>query len=100
MDIEQISFQIISFSGDSFSTMVKALGKAKEKKFDEAESLMEEAKKTLDEAHNVHTEILVSEAQGNKAEYSVLLSHAQDTLMNAILAETLISEMIELYKTR
>ena len=36
MDIEQISFQIISFSGDSFSTMVKALGKAKEKKFDEA----------------------------------------------------------------
>ncbi len=100
MDIEQISFQIISFSGDSFSTMVKALGKAKEKKFDEAEKLMEEAKKTLDEAHNVHTEILVSEAQGNKAEYSVLLSHAQDTLMNAILAETLLSEMIELYKTR
>ena len=86
MDIEQISFQIISFSGDSFSTMVKALGKAKEKKFDEAEKLMEEAKKTLDEAHNVHTEILVS--------------HAQDTLMNAILAETLLSEMIELYKTR
>ena len=41
MDIEQISFQIISFSGDSFSTMVKALGKAKEKKFDEAEKLME-----------------------------------------------------------
>ena len=100
MDIEQISFQIISFSGDSFSTMVKALGKAKEKKFDEAEKLMEETKKTLDEAHNVHTEILVSEAQGNKAEYSVLLSHAQDTLMNAILAETLLSEMIELYKTR
>ena len=48
----------------------------------------------------MHTEILVSEAQGNKAEYSVLLSHAQDTLMNAILAETLLSEMIELYKTR
>ena len=33
MDIEQISFQIISFAGDSFSTMLKALGKAKEKDF-------------------------------------------------------------------
>ena len=100
MDIEQVSFQIISFSGDSLSTMLKALEMSKEKKFDEAEKLMEEAKETLNQAHNVHTEILVSEAQGNKAEYSVLLSHAQDTLMNAILAETLLSEMIELYKTR
>ena len=88
MDIEQISFQIISFAG------------AKEKDFESAEKLMEEAKKSLDDAHNVHTEILVSEAQGNKQEYSVLLSHAQDTLMNTILAETLLSEIIELYKAK
>ena len=100
MDIEQISFQIISFAGDSFSTMLRALGKAKEKDFESAEKLMEEAKKALDDAHNVHTEILVSEAQGNKQEYSVLLSHAQDTLMNTILAETLLSEIIELYKAK
>ena len=59
MDIEQISFQIISFAGDSFSTMLKALGKAMEKDFDSADKLMEEAKKTLDEAHNVE-DILMS----------------------------------------
>ena len=100
MDIEQISFQIISFSGDSFSLMLQALEKAKEKDYIMTDNLIEESQKKLDEAHNIHTEILVLEAQGNKLEYSVLLSHAQDTLMNSILAQKLLTEIIELYKLR
>ena len=52
------------------------------------------------QAHNTHTEIIVAEAKGEKSEYSVLLSHAQDTLMNTILAETLIEELIEVYKNK
>ncbi|MBP9479598.1 MAG: PTS lactose/cellobiose transporter subunit IIA [Sebaldella sp.] len=100
MDLEQISFHIISYAGDSFSQMREALSEAKQGNFERSEELMASAKKMLNDAHNTHTEIIVAEAKGEKSEYSVLLSHAQDTLMNTILAETLIEELIEVYKNK
>ena len=100
MGIEQISFQIISYAGDSFAKMVEALRKAKGGDFDSSEKLMKEAKELLNMAHNVQTELLVAEAQGQKSEYSILMVHAQDTLMNSILAETLIQEMIDMYRAK
>ena len=100
MDLEQVSFHIISYAGDSFSQMREALSEAKTGNFEKAEELMTNAKKTLTEAHNKHTEIITAEKKKEKTEYSVLLSHAQDTLMNAILAETLIEELIDVYKNK
>ena len=88
MDTEQISFHIISYAGDSFSKMREALSEARLGNFQKADELMKAAKKTLTEAHNAHTEVITMEARGEKCEYSVLLAHAQDTLMNAIFAET------------
>ena len=100
MSLEQIAFQMISLAGDSFASMISAVKKAKEKDFEGARKLMEEAANLLILAHNVHTDLLVAEARGQKNEYSALLIHAQDTLMNSILAETLIKEIIDLYQTR
>ncbi|MGG7178015.1 PTS lactose/cellobiose transporter subunit IIA [Clostridium paraputrificum] len=100
MNIEQISFGIISFAGDSFYQMKEAIQSAKKKDFDKANEFMAEAKKLLREAHDIHTKIIVGEAGGEKAEYSVLLSHAQDTMMNAVLFETIAEELIDVYKTR
>ena len=100
MDTEKISFHIISYAGDSFSKMREALSEAKLGNFQKADELMSSAKKTLTEAHNAHTEVITLEAQGEKSEYSVLLAHAQDTLMNAILAEKILEEFIELYKNK
>ena len=43
---------------------------------------LDEADKEIVLAHKAQTDLLHSEARGQKVEMTVLLSHAQDTLMN------------------
>ncbi|WP_163100196.1 PTS lactose/cellobiose transporter subunit IIA [Peribacillus alkalitolerans] len=98
VEIEQIAFQIISSSGDALSTMMKALQFGREGNFSEADQLMKDASALLSKAHKAQTELIVKEARGEKSEYSIMMVHAQDHMMNALLAQTLISEMLSLYK--
>jgi lactose-specific phosphotransferase system enzyme II factor III len=97
-NLEEISFKIITFSGDAQSKMLQGLKTAKEGEYEKARSLMEEGKNLLHQAHRVQTDLIVDETQGNKTPYSILMVHAQDHLMNAMLAQNLISEMIDMYE--
>lgn len=97
-NLEEISFQIISAAGDAQSMMLKALANAREGVFAKAESMMKQADKELLKAHKSQTGLIMKEAQGEKSEYSVLMVHAQDHLMNAMLSKQLIGEMIKMYK--
>lgn len=97
MNTEQISFKIISLAGDAFSKLIEALQMAKKGDHQQVEALISGAKEQVNEAHNVQTELIVKEAQGETADFSVLLIHAQDTLMNTILTMTLVEEMIAMY---
>lgn len=96
--LEQVSFMIISAAGDAQSMMLEALEKARQGEFEEAEALMKQADKEVLKAHKSQTGLIMKEAQGEKSEYSVLMVHAQDHLMNAMLAKQLIKEMIKLYR--
>ncbi|WP_368901382.1 PTS lactose/cellobiose transporter subunit IIA [Oceanobacillus oncorhynchi] len=100
LNIEEISMNIIAHSGDARSLAFEALRKCREGKIEESESLMEKAEKASVEAHHSQTNLLVSEAQGKKTTISVLLIHAQDHLMNSMLAIDLIKEIIKLEKQR
>ena len=97
-NLEEICFKIITFSGDGQSKMLQGLKEAKEGEYEKARVCMEEGKELLHQAHKVQTELIVDEAQGKKTPYSILMVHAQDHLMNAMLAQHLISEMINMYK--
>lgn len=89
----------INFTGgDSFSKLIEALQAAKESDSELVEQLLKEADDLMIEAHKVQTEMLIQETRGEQANFSVLLVHAQDTLMNTILASTLIREMIEMHQ--
>ncbi|ABY95576.1 phosphotransferase system PTS lactose/cellobiose-specific IIA subunit [Thermoanaerobacter mathranii subsp. mathranii str. A3] len=98
MNLEQIVFTIISHAGNARSICFDALKHAKEGNFVEAENCLNKASEELLEAHHVQTDMIHKEAQGEKQEVTLLLIHAEDHLMNAILAKELITEMIELYK--
>ena len=58
---------------------------------------MDEAREYSHRAHAAHSELLRMDARGEVGQMDLLLSHAQDHLMNAALAIDLISEMIALY---
>jgi cellobiose-specific phosphotransferase system component IIA len=96
--IEQIAFEIISLAGDALSMMFEALKYARCGKYEEAQELMTKADGILSKAHKAQTELIVEESRGKRSEYSILMVHAQDHMMNAILAKPLISEIINLYK--
>lgn len=78
--------------------MFEAMKLSRNGKFEEAEQLMQKADDFLLQAHKVQTELIAEESRGNKSEYSILMVHAQDHIMNAMLAKPLIREIINLYK--
>lgn len=100
LDMETISMNIIAHSGDGRSLAFAALRKCREGDFEECDRLIKNAEKASVEAHHSQTNLLVNEAQGKPTPISILLIHAQDHLMNSMLAIDLIKEIINLEKER
>lgn len=96
--MEMIIFEIISQGGTAKGLAYEALMAAEKGDFVKAEELLKESEECLGAAHKVQTEIIQAEARGEKAEVSVLFVHAQDHLMTAIEAKTLIEHIIKLHK--
>lgn len=98
MDLEIAAMQLVGSAGESKSLCFEALKLAKEGKFNLAEEKILEAKKVFLQAHEVQTELICKEADGEEIKMGVLMVHAQDHLMTSLLARDLIEEMIDLYK--
>ncbi|WP_296971984.1 PTS lactose/cellobiose transporter subunit IIA [Tepidanaerobacter sp. EBM-38] len=98
MDCEKIILSIIAHAGNARSLCFEALRLAKEGNLGEAHKKINETKEELLNAHKIQSNMLHKEAAGEKHEISLLLIHAQDHLMAAMLAKDLIEEFIELYE--
>ena len=99
-EAQMVAFQLISYAGDTFSSFFKAVEKARNGEFDEADELIKKGESELTNAHNAQTELLSKEAQGKDIEYSIMLVHAQDHLMTTIMYERVAKEFITLYKEK
>lgn len=97
MNMEMTIFQIIANSGDAKSLLFEAIRLAKTGDAEGAAIKLNEAEEKLTAAHREQTALIQAEAQDNGVPVSLLLIHAQDHLMNAILLKDLASEMVELY---
>lgn len=95
---EEIIFQLISYAGDAKSLAFKAFEYINDKDYAKAVEAMENSKKELTKAHNLQTELLQKEAIGEHSDVSLLMVHAQDHLMTAMLAKDLIEKIIVLQK--
>lgn len=100
MEMNDIAFNLILYSGNARSKVMESLKSARENYFEQAQQTLEEADKALEKAHKVQTDVLQREANGEKTEMSVLFIHAQDHLMTAMLARDLGEEMIALRKMK
>ena len=98
MDLEEIVFQIILNAGNAKSSCFEALKNAKEGDFKSAEKYLKNAEEEIVKANNIQSSMLQKEANGDHQNVTLLLMHAEDHMMSAILARDLITEMIELYK--
>lgn len=94
----EVSFQIISNVGMAKSLAMEALYAAKEGNFEIAEEKLVESKQFYVEGHKSHASLIQREASGEKLEFSLILMHAEDQLMNVDTITLLVTEMIEMYK--
>ncbi|WP_040476931.1 PTS lactose/cellobiose transporter subunit IIA [Halanaerobium saccharolyticum] len=97
MELQNALIEIISISGEVKKKFLKAVKYAKNNEFEQAEEIFNEAEDQLIKAHLKQTELIKQEANGDKIEGSLMLTHAQDHLMTAILLKDMAQEFIDLY---
>lgn len=96
--LEDQAMLIIANAGAARSAAFEAMKAAKKRDFDTAAEKLGEAEAYSHLAHDAHSALLKMDAQGEVEAVDLLLSHSQDHLMNAVLAQEMITEFVELYK--
>lgn len=97
-EIYETAFNLILSAGNSKSNSMMAIQAAREFRFEDAEELMQQAQQELTNAHQVQTDLIQSEARGEKCEVNIIMVHAQDHLSMALMAVDNAKEMIHVYK--
>ncbi|MEO2189325.1 PTS lactose/cellobiose transporter subunit IIA [[Clostridium] innocuum] len=95
-DLMLEAFKIISEAGNASALFLKAVAAAENECFDEAAAQLQTGNDSLVTAHRLQTQLLQNEASGCVSEYSLIMVHAQDHLMNAILMKDMANSIIKL----
>lgn len=96
--IAEVAMQMILHAGDAREMIMKALDAVSEGRYEEAENYLVDAKDELRQAHVFQTGVVQSEAAGKRYEYSLLFTHAQDTVMTIFTEMNLAKKIIALYR--
>ncbi|MCL2255212.1 MAG: PTS lactose/cellobiose transporter subunit IIA [Lachnospiraceae bacterium] len=94
--LEDQAMLIISNAGAARSKAFEALSHARKKDFGAANEALKESQEFAHLSHDAHSELLKMNAKGEVAQIDLLLTHAQDHLMCAALAQELINEIVAL----
>ncbi|WP_204378627.1 PTS lactose/cellobiose transporter subunit IIA [Anaerolactibacter massiliensis] len=81
IDINSVAMQVILHAGDGRAKVDEALEAMAKTDFELAEKLLDEAEKEIVKAHIAQTEAIQAQVSGENIDYSLLFTHAQDTVM-------------------
>lgn len=95
---EKIIMEIIVNGGEAKSKSLEAVECAKKGDFVRAEQLLKLADDKLHAAHEVQTDMIRNEINGDNYHVTLMMVHAQDHVMNASTVRALAEEIIEVYK--
>ena len=96
--LEEAVMEIIVNAGHSRSLCFEALHAARQGNIDEAKSLLREADGYARQAHKMQTKLIEQDAGEARQPMTLIMVHAQDHLMNSLLARELSEEIIHLYQ--
>lgn len=94
------TMEIILNAGDAREYITKAIDYVANYDYETAKAEMEKANKKLVIAHRLQTNKIQEEAEGKPIEYSVLFTHAQDTLMTVNSEYNITNHLINLFEKR
>lgn len=96
--VYELAFNIIVHAGESRSLSSEAMDAAENYDFEKAEELLQKANEEFLKCHEVQTDMLTREANGEKNEINIILIHAQDHLTMATMAMDNARRLMGLYK--
>lgn len=94
------TMEIILQAGDARVLITKAMECVADGDYEQAEELMKQANEKLVAAHRIQTKKLQEEAEGENPKYSVLFTHAQDTLMTINSEYNISKNLVNIFKKR
>lgn len=98
MDFEQTVMELLINAGEARSQSMIAIQQARQNEWEAAETALAAADEAIKAAHKVQT-ALISEDEGRgKIPVTLILVHAQDHLMTAMLCRDLAGELVLLRK--
>lgn len=98
MDMESTVMELIINAGESRSCAMQALRAAKQGNWAEVDLQMNESFAASKRAHDVQTMLIGMDEGCGKVQVNLVLVHAQDHIMNAMLAREMVQEFIDLYR--
>ena len=98
IELEDAVMEIIVNAGQSRSLCFEALRSARQGDLDEAKSLLREADGYSRRVHQIQTKLIEQDAGEARQPMTLIMVHAQDHLMNSLLARELSEEIIQLYQ--
>ncbi|KXF82050.1 PTS lactose/cellobiose transporter subunit IIA [Enterovibrio coralii] len=93
---EEYVMTLIVQAGQCRSMLMTAIREAKQGNFDAADTLVAQAKEALKDAHHIQTQLIEYDEGEGKLPVHIVMVHAQDHLMNAVLLMDLAGEIIDL----
>ncbi|TCS75569.1 PTS lactose/cellobiose transporter subunit IIA [Pectinatus cerevisiiphilus] len=97
VDNENVCLEIVKMANNAKTGYLQSIKLAKQKEFEKAVEKINESDEYFNQAHDVHTKLLQSEADGGKTDVDLLLVHAEDIMMNAEMSKIFAMEIIDLY---
>jgi len=94
----QTATMVIIHAGNARAWIQKALKSAESSDLKTAESQLESADEEIRAAHRTQTEMIQAEARGETMPLSLLIVHAQDTLMTAMSEAHMARHLLALYR--
>lgn len=95
---QEVAFEIITNAGSAKSLYIEIVNQCQNKNFDKIDEMMKEAETCLVEAHHAHFDLVQQEIHGNPVEFSLILVHAEDQLMNAETMKFMAEKFVQLYR--
>lgn len=98
IDISAVAMEVILNTGDGRTCIDQALDSLAEFDFDAAEEHLAQADAKILTAHKVQTATIQAQAAGEEVEYSLLFTHAQDTLMTISAELHMVKKMMPIVR--
>ena len=98
MNVDNVVMELIVKSGEAKSLALEAIAHARCGEYDQAEISLANSREAGRLAHKMQTALIAADNGAGKVPINLLMVHAQDHLMNSMLAQDMVEEMIRIYQ--